>query len=553
MRRPLLLATLVGVPAVALTLTVLVPAGAADRTAPGMLIGGLGVGGLDRPALERLLRTTADDRPETLRIRLGARTVQVVTSELGVELDVAATVQQAMTTSGRRLWRRSGSPQVVRPVLRTDPVAFQATVERLVSAAQVPESHGSLRPAGAHVVAVPPADGQHAVREPMGAALLQHLGSLPWPEELALPVSRDRAHVAASQTRRLEDQANTLLRARSLLRAGTRQMPLSAAQLAANLTLTATPQPVTHGLVLDLRSGRHDLADMLATDLSVAAREPEVDAPRPDSLLREQGSVTWRPVPAATRLRVAGRPGQRVRPGDVRTALLGLLHDGPAPTGVVTVPASPVLPATSDRDAARIDSVLGTFTTSFACCQPRVTNITLMARALDGVIIGAGRQLSLNGLIGPRTKDKGYVEAPFILDGELSTDVGGGVSQVATTMLNAAFFAGLGLDAHRAHSFYISRYPPGREATVNYPSIDLRWTNDSAGPVLVRTRVSATSLTVALYGIGDGRAVTATTGSRQPVPGKDFRITVVRTIARPNQSEVTARFTTTYNKPPEDE
>ena len=50
-----------------------------------------------------------------------------------------------------------------------------------------------------------------------------------------------------------------------------------------------------------------------------------------------------------------------------------------------------------------------------------------------------------------------------------STEIGGGVSQFATTMFNAAFFAGLDIDEYQAHSEYFDRYPCGREATMGYP------------------------------------------------------------------------------------
>jgi hypothetical protein len=205
----------------------------------------------------------------------------------------------------------------------------------------------------------------------------------------------------------------------------------------------------------------------------------------------------------------AGRPARSVAASAVVAALSSALAAGEPPLEV-DVPSVPA-PASGSGSPAVVDAVLGTFTTSFTCCEPRVTNIRLIAATVDGTVVQPGEQLSLNGLVGPRTRAKGYVEAPFISGGMLSTDVGGGVSQFATTMFNAAFFAGVQLDDFRAHSFYISRYPPGREATINYPSIDLAWTNDTDTPLLVRTVTTGTSVTVALYGRDDGRTVTGTT------------------------------------------
>src|SRR5699024_6010865 len=75
--------------------------------------------------------------------------------------------------------------------------------------------------------------------------------------------------------------------------------------------------------------------------------------------------------------------------------------------------------------------------------------------------------------------------AGVISDGQMKEDFGGGVSQVSTTLFNAAFFAGFDLDEHQAHSRYISRYPEGRESTLDWSSIDMKFTNTSKTPVVL--------------------------------------------------------------------
>ena len=91
--------------------------------------------------------------------------------------------------------------------------------------------------------------------------------------------------------------------------------------------------------------------------------------------------------------------------------------------------------------------------------------------------------------------------------GEFFDDYGGGVSQLATTTYNAAFFGGYQDVTHQPHTIYISRYPPGREATVNYGVIDLQFRDDTRHGILIRAYYDATSVTVALYGDNDGRTV----------------------------------------------
>lgn len=525
----------------------------ADRTAPDTRIGGLAAGGLDRAGLERLLRETVEQTPDALTVRLGTRTVPLPVEDLGVELDVPATAHRALTASGHRFWQRTGDPRTVEPVLTTDGGELDAAVERLVAAAETKERHGALRLHDGRFQATPPSDGQHVEPDAVRTALLDAVEGLPWASDLTVPAVSDPAHVTLAQVQDQVRRANALLEPPLRLRAGDNEVTVSATQLAAVLELAELPQPVGHGIVLSLRPDpSRALAKDLAEDLTTEAREPQVDAPTPQALLRAKGSATWRPVPAVTRVAQGGKDGQEVTPEAVLEVLRGLVTGTTQSAARVRVPTRSLPPRTSDADASRINSVLGTFTTPFACCQPRVRNITLMARALDGTVVARGEQLSINDTVGPRTREKGYVEAPYIFEGELSTDIGGGVSQVGTTMLNAAFFGGLQLDEHKAHSFYISRYPAGREATLNYPTIDVRWTNTSDGPVLVRTRVTSTSLTVTLYGVDDGRVVTGTSGPRQPVPGRDFRITITRTVTRPGHASETTRFTTTYNKPPED-
>ena len=88
----------------------------------------------------------------------------------------------------------------------------------------------------------------------------------------------------------------------------------------------------------------------------------------------------------------------------------------------------------------------------------------------------------------------------MIINGELSTGLGGGVCQVSTTVFNAAYEAGLKITERTNHALYISHYPQGRDATVNYPDVDLKFVNDTDHWLLLRTFVGSSSLVVDLYG-----------------------------------------------------
>jgi vancomycin resistance protein YoaR len=132
-----------------------------------------------------------------------------------------------------------------------------------------------------------------------------------------------------------------------------------------------------------------------------------------------------------------------------------------------------------------------------------VTNIHRIADILDGTVIMPGEAFSVNGAVGPRTEENGFVLAPAIRNGEFVEEVGGGISQFATTTFNAIFFGGYDFVEYKAHSYYFSRYPLGREATVSWPSPDLRFTNDSDAGIFIDTSYTDTSITVTFYGHTD--------------------------------------------------
>jgi vancomycin resistance protein YoaR len=140
-------------------------------------------------------------------------------------------------------------------------------------------------------------------------------------------------------------------------------------------------------------------------------------------------------------------------------------------------------------------------------------NIKRAAEQVNGTIVEPGGTFSLNAATLPRNAANGYVEAGVIDDGAPSRGIGGGTSQVATTLYNAAYFAGMVDVEHKEHSFYISRYPAGREATVVAGAIDLRFRNDNPTGVLIQTAWTPTSITVRMYGT-KRYEVTSTPGPR---------------------------------------
>jgi vancomycin resistance protein YoaR len=145
--------------------------------------------------------------------------------------------------------------------------------------------------------------------------------------------------------------------------------------------------------------------------------------------------------------------------------------------------------STQDAKNLRIKHVTGQFTTHFPYAAYRNINIGRAAALMNGTLLKPGETFSLNQIVGERTKANGFTEGYIIKDGRFRKELGGGVSQSATTTFNAMFFAGLKDIEHKPHGLFIDRYPAGREATVAWPSLDLKFQNDTKYGVLVQAYI----------------------------------------------------------------
>ncbi len=146
--------------------------------------------------------------------------------------------------------------------------------------------------------------------------------------------------------------------------------------------------------------------------------------------------------------------------------------------------------STADAEKLAIKEVTGEFTTYFPYANYRNVNIGRAAELIDGTVLEPGETFSLNGIVGERTAANGFTEGNIITGGKFRLELGGGVSQSATTTYNAMFFAGLKDIEHQPHTLFIDRYPPGREATVAWPNLDLKFQNDTKYGVLVQATVN---------------------------------------------------------------
>lgn len=228
----------------------------------------------------------------------------------------------------------------------------------------------------------------------------------------------------------------------------------------------------------------------------------------------------------------------------VEALLTNAIRKPPArPIELPLVVSEPSITA-DDIKTFAIKEMVGTFTTKHPCCAPRVSNIHRIADLVRGTVIRPHSRLSINALVGPRTTAKGFVVDHVIEDGKFAEAVGGGISQFATTTFNASFFAGLDVPEYQSHSIYISRYPYGREATLNFPHPDLVLANNTPYGVLIWPSYTGTTLTVSLY--STKYAPGTQTGQSQAPSGSCTRVTTERTRTYPDGTKKIDHFIASY-------
>ena len=187
---------------------------------------------------------------------------------------------------------------------------------------------------------------------------------------------------------------------------------------------------------------------------------------------------------------VPGKEGVGLQPEEMAEKLVpAVTETGDARS--VEIEAKVVDPefTTEDAKKLRIKERISSFSTSFPYAEYRNVNQGRAAELIDGTILEPGETFSLNDTVGERTVSNGFTKGTVINGGVFREELGGGVSQVATTAYNAGFFGGMDDVEHHPHAFYIDRYPMGREATVYYGNLDMRFRNPTDYGVLIRANV----------------------------------------------------------------
>lgn len=526
-----------------------------DTALPGTEVAGIDVGGKSEAEIRDVLAPELSGERRLL-LRTDDGIIRVSLNAAGYRVDLDGTARDAVQAG--RSGFLAGIPATLIGLVssRTSPVDADVDDAKLRKAlARVEKQVGrkpypgalSVDPDTLDVTTEPGKAGQTVDRERLevtaGRELMAgRLGPIDVPLRQVSAVSEKRLEELADEARRY------VLKPMRLTGAGA-PLELTADEVAPLLALQSRDGGRKADLGVAAKPLRA-LLDRVQERGERAPRDARISTPAAASgVLTEKGDVRWEPRKASVTSGTA-RNGRTVERDKLATAIRKAVAKG---DHTVRVPTTTTKPKVTTEGARKVRWLIGTFTTPYTAGQPRVTNIRQMAKTVDGTVIPPGGSFSLNGITGERTKDKGYVEAPFIAGNKIEPSVGGGVSQFSTTIYNAAYFAGLQIDAFRAHSLYIDRYPAGRESTLNYPDIDMRWTNDTDAPVVVRASFDDAGVTVALYGDNDGRKVSASAGDREPVEGGDFQITVTRTIRYGGGRKAEQPVTTRYENEVKDE
>lgn len=154
-----------------------------------------------------------------------------------------------------------------------------------------------------------------------------------------------------------------------------------------------------------------------------------------------------------------------------------------------------------DLKKLKIEKLYGQFTTWFnPAKKSRTQNIIKAAQALNDYFLAPGQEFSFNEVVGPRTKEAGYNEAPIILNNQFVEGIGGGVCQVSSTLYNVLLRTNLPITERHPHSLPVRYVPKGMDAAVVYGLKDLKFINNTNGHLMLKAYVGQGSLTIKLFG-----------------------------------------------------
>ncbi|MFE9201140.1 VanW family protein [Micromonospora sp. NPDC007230] len=466
----------------------------------GTTVLGAELGGRSRAEAVRALRAELDRRAAALsapiNVTVGEKSVEVKPADVGLAIDVDATVAAAAAAEAHPVSRLVGS-RTVDPVVTVDAARLDVTLQK----AKGGQGREMTMPAIIFTGTTPkPVYPKPALTvDSAGAVDVVKAGWLAGKPVTVPLVEKWPATTREEVDRLVAELAKPAVAAPVTLTTGRGSVTIPPAAIASGLRFSAddagklTPR-------VDVKRLRAALGDRLAkievepkdAGLTISGGKPKV---------------------------IPGRSGQQVDSATLGRELLAVLPKADGRT--VTAELKPAEPELTEAKLAElgIKERVSTFTTRFpgGLSSPRSQNIVQAAKDVDGTIVKPGETFSLNGHTGERGYDQGYQDAPTIVNGKLVPGVGGGVSQFTTTLFNATYYAGLEDVEHKPHSFYFSRYPAVIESTIYWPQLDFKFRNNTQYGVLIDTSYTASTITVSIWSTKIYDSVTTEYGPRRDI------------------------------------
>ncbi|MBC3194602.1 VanW family protein [Pseudonocardia sp. C8] len=448
----------------------------------GVTVAGQEIGGMSRAAATDKLKAAIEPRSSApVQVQAGEVHSQIDPKAAGLQVDYRRTLDEAGEQPLNPITRVSSffTQREVPVVDSADDRAVRTALEQMAPLVLREPKEGSVEFQDLNPVPVAPKPGQTLdVDAAVGVVSQQWATGRP----VQLPLIVEQPVTTPADVQQAIDEV-----ARPAVSA-----PLTVTGEGANATIE--PEDIAKALSFTADpEGTAKLKPVIANKILEEAAKPQLAS-------TEKPGIDARLDFASTPPKVI--PSQDGRGIDYNATFANVLPvlTGPGPRQVPAVYAQkPAEISTADLQSLGNAVEIGSFTTGgFAADSGQ--NIKRAAEAIDGEIIQPGETFSLNGVTNPRNLANGYVEAGVIEDGHPARGVGGGVSQLATTLYNASYFAGMTDVEHKEHSYYISRYPVAREATVFNNLIDVKFRNDGPTAVLIKTSWTPRNVTVKFLG-----------------------------------------------------
>ena len=228
----------------------------------------------------------------------------------------------------------------------------------------------------------------------------------------------------------------------------------------------------------------------------LASMGPEIESPVQDATWTIEGRADAKPVYVEAH-------GGTVVDADALAAnvLTAATQDGGAGERRIALPMIDQAPAVTTPAADwGMNQVIGEYSTPYYPDAARTQNLVAGTAAINGTIVMPGGVFSLTDALGPIDEEHGFASAGVVTNGQHTDAMGGGLSQVATTVFNAGFEAGMDDVEHTPHNYWFTRYPAGREATLWTGNLDVKFGNSTPTAVMVQAWAVDGEVHVRLWG-----------------------------------------------------